>query len=460
MELGSSSSSSSCSAAEARIFWLRQEQRGRQPRQPLADRPPTADGACGAGEPHCAGVRVGRAGFRFGHLAPLCAHELGSTDLAALTARTPLANRAAGAAGGRESLASGLDGQPRRASGVEQQCESRDDVLRTGASEEDQAASAAEQQGVSVGDVLLRERASDEGLAAGAEQCVSVVTTVLREGASDDGLAVPAVTQCVSACDVLHHGDSDEGLECSTVEQFESVTELPGGASDEGLASCEREQCVSADVLQQHQDASDEGLGARGAVEQCASVGVLTAVAGDEGLDGRRGAAQRGSASTALRAAPGLPLMRLPRGRLRWADSEDGDEDVFDSPTSSSAASVAEQGSSDALHGAARIDAMGAMVAQAMAAQQSGQPAASLELAVQACVVVATGRAEFETRVSVAEGGYRATVDLAITLYEGPVRPTAGEARYSALRLALNGLLSLLHGLRRRLAEDAGSEHR
>ncbi len=85
----------SCTAAEARSFWLRQEQRGRQPRQ-LGDRPPQADGACGAGQPHSAGVRVGRAGLRFGLLASQCTDSECGAELAALTAPARQARHAYG----------------------------------------------------------------------------------------------------------------------------------------------------------------------------------------------------------------------------------------------------------------------------------------------------------------------------------------------------------------------------
>ncbi len=204
--------------------------------------------------------------------------------------------------------------------------------------------------------------------------------------------------------------------------------------------------------------ASDEGLAASGVVEQCVSVDVLPEGASDEGL--ARGGEEQQCVSGAdvltevvhvdVQSGDSSSRMRVPRSRIRWSD--DDSDDGFGAPSDSDGLSDAPP--VEGLVGDARIDAMGALFARATLAQRNGSPAESLELAVQACAVVATGHAEFETRVRSADGGYRAVVDLAVTYFEGPVKPTEGEARYSAHRLALRSLLEVLWGLQRRLAAD------
>jgi hypothetical protein len=145
--------------------------------------------------------------------------------------------------------------------------------------------------------------------------------------------------------------------------------------------------------------------------------------------------------------------MRTPRSRIRWSDDES--DDAFGTPSDDSGvASDAPPGQAVAIDIDidARLGAMGAAVAHANEALQNGESLASLELAVQACVCFATGSAEFETRVvRVEANGYRATVRVAATPFEGPVATTDEEARVSALHVALHELLSSLRGLQRRI---------
>ncbi len=148
--------------------------------------------------------------------------------------------------------------------------------------------------------------------------------------------------------------------------------------------------------------------------------------------------------------------MRIPRSRLRWADDES--DDAFDAVDMQSEDSGT---SSDAPPGPAaagaididaRLDAMTAAAAQARAALRGGGALEPLERAVQACVVFATGSAEFETRVErVAAQRYVATVQVAATPFVGPVATTDEQARYGALHVALDELVTALRGLQRRL---------
>ncbi len=142
----------SCTAAEARGFWIRQErEQGRlQPRQ-LERQPPLPGGACGAGKlPQGAEVRVGRASSD-GPLASLCTHTSEGAELAALTAVPRTARRAVLGASD-----AGLDGQRER--------------MEHGASDGLDVRDAEEQRDVDAGHSANEraKNASDGGLGCGA----------------------------------------------------------------------------------------------------------------------------------------------------------------------------------------------------------------------------------------------------------------------------------------------------
>ncbi len=288
------------------------------------------------------------------------------------------------------------------------------------------------------------------------------------------------------------HGASDEGLAASAVEQCVSVSGvLRQGASDEGLdASRAAEQCVSVlDLL--HEGASDKGLDR--AAEQCVSVvDVLREGASDEGLDGRRAAEQCVSVSDALQSAAeqcesdalheGLPLMRMPRGRRRWADSDDEEYDCFGSPRSSAA-----ECSQDALHG--EQCASGVLRAEGASGEGQGGSAAEpyvpasaaeaherirameslldsargrdqdecAQLYIQSVMMLLTGSADYDVQVAACRGGYQGVVHLpADYSFAGPVSGDAASARRSALWVAYRGLRDHFVAARQRVIEREG----
>ncbi len=268
------------------------------------------------------------------------------------------------------------------------------------------------------------QRASGAPHAGASEGDLAGYGAAHHEGASDEGLAGGEVTEQCTVVDVQLQGARDEA-------QGDTKAEVQEGAGDEDLAD--------------------------GAVtEQCAASDVQCPVARDEAQGATRATGGLAVQSAGQDVPSGGLAMRTPRSRLRWADDES--DDAFDASDmqseDSGTASDAPQGpeAAGAIDIDARLDAMNAAVAQARAAQFGGGALEPLELAVQACVVFATGSAEFETRVvRVAAQHYVATVQVAATPFVGPVAKTDEQARYGALHVALDELVTALRGLQRRL---------
>ncbi len=159
--------------------------------------------------------------------------------------------------------------------------------------------------------------------------------------------------------------------------------------------------------------------------------------------------------------------MRLPRGRRRWADSDDEDFDIFaPAPISdaedASAAAASSAGAADPSSSAAparepargdRFDVMDELLSRAAEANQAGARRAALEFCAQAQAAVLNGGVDYRITVNAETGGFQAVTDMTVAAYAGHVMPSEVEARHSALAEALQGLEDILRRLLQKCRE-------